>query len=63
LASSNSKGIAPGNYKLFAWEEIEDGAWQSSDFRKNYVGQGTAVHVEAGGRTATVGDLSAIPQQ
>jgi protocatechuate 3,4-dioxygenase beta subunit len=30
------KGIAPGGYKLFAWEEIEDGAYQNPDFLKTF---------------------------
>lgn len=25
-------GIAPGEYKLFAWEDVEPGAWQDPDF-------------------------------
>jgi hypothetical protein len=39
-------GIAPGNYKLFAWERIEDGAWQDPDFIKLYENRGTSVRVQ-----------------
>jgi hypothetical protein len=27
-------GLRPGTYKLFAWEEVDDGAWQDPEFRK-----------------------------
>jgi protocatechuate 3,4-dioxygenase beta subunit len=30
----NIKGIAPGGYKLFAWEEVESGACQDPEFLK-----------------------------
>jgi hypothetical protein len=29
-------GIAPGDYRLFSWDEVEDGAWQDPDFVKPY---------------------------
>ena len=29
-------GIAPGPYKIFAWAEIEQGAWQDNDFLRDY---------------------------
>jgi len=28
------KGIAPGRYKLFAWEDVEEGAYQDPEFIK-----------------------------
>jgi hypothetical protein len=37
------KGIAPGRYKLFAWEEVEEGAYQDPEFIKRFEGLGEAV--------------------
>jgi hypothetical protein len=28
------RGIAPGDYKLFSWDEVENGAWEDPDFLK-----------------------------
>lgn len=55
------KGIAPGDYKLFAWEDVEPGAWQNSDFLKTYEAHGKPIHMEAGGKTVMIGDLPSIP--
>ena len=30
------KGIAPGNYKLFAWEDVENGAYEDPEFLKGF---------------------------
>jgi len=43
-------GIAPGEYKLFAWEQIEDGAYQDPEFLKPYENQGQAVTIREGSR-------------
>jgi protocatechuate 3,4-dioxygenase beta subunit len=29
-------GLRPGAYKLFAWEEVDEGLWQDPEFRKKY---------------------------
>jgi hypothetical protein len=39
--------IAPGNYKVFAWEDVETGAWQDSNFLRLYETRGRAVTVSA----------------
>lgn len=41
-------GVAPGTYKLFAWEQIPTGAEQDSDFMREYDLLGTSVNVTAG---------------
>ena len=41
-------GITPGDYKLFAFDEVESGAWEDPDFLRNYEGQGKSVHVNEG---------------
>ena len=42
------QGIAPGTYKLFAWEDIEDGAWHDPDIMRAYESRGTSVRVRDG---------------
>ena len=43
------RGIAPGSYQLFAWEEVEPGAWQDPEFIRIYEGRGKAVQINEGG--------------
>jgi hypothetical protein len=38
-------GIAPGDYKVFAWEAAEPGSWQNPNFVRNYESRGTAIHI------------------
>ncbi|HLQ78548.1 MAG TPA: M56 family metallopeptidase, partial [Terriglobia bacterium] len=39
------RGLAPGDYKIYAWESIEDNAWFDPDLIKKYEPQGQAIHV------------------
>ena len=38
------RGIVPGDYKLFSWEEAEDGAWEDPDFLKPFEDKGERHH-------------------
>jgi len=50
------ESVPPGDYKLFAWEGIEDGAWLDPDVIELYESRGTAVAVgSASDQTVTVG--------
>jgi hypothetical protein len=40
------KGIAPGDYKLFAWETAEPGSWQNPNFVREYESRGTSVRIQ-----------------
>jgi hypothetical protein len=40
-------GIPPGDYKLFAWEEVENSAWQNSEFLKAEESRGQPIHISA----------------
>jgi Carboxypeptidase regulatory-like domain len=42
------RGIAPGAYRLFAWESIPDGAWENEDYLANFEQRGQSVTVSAG---------------
>jgi len=42
------RGIAPGSYTLYAWQDLEDGVYRDPDFLKSQEANGTAVRVEEG---------------
>lgn len=42
----NISDVTPGNYKLFAWEEIDRGMYFDPDFLQSYEDSGKAVRVE-----------------
>jgi hypothetical protein len=46
------RGLRPGDYTLFAWENVEGEAYYNPDFLKAYEGQGTALHMSEGDRKA-----------
>jgi protocatechuate 3,4-dioxygenase beta subunit len=52
-------GVAPGDYKLFSWAEVESGAWEDPEFLKLYEEKGEMISVEAGDQKTI--NLSAIP--
>ena len=51
-ASSPFKSVAPGEYRVYAWEEAEYGAWMDPDFMKPQEGRGEAVSIPEGARQA-----------
>jgi len=53
------KGIAAGGYKLFAWEEIEEGAYESPDFIKTFDALGEPRTIREGSRESA--QLKLIP--
>jgi hypothetical protein len=42
------QGIAPGDYKLFAWDDVDSGAWQDPEFLAPFEARGTKVAVTEG---------------
>ena len=40
------KGIAPGDYCLYAWSEVDEGAWQDPEFLKPFEKDSGAVSVD-----------------
>ena len=44
------QGISPGEYKLFAWEDVENGAYQDPEFLQPFENQGESVGIREGGR-------------
>lgn len=53
------KGVAPGDYKIYAWEDIEDGAEQDPDFMKPHESEGKTVSIKE--RSHETVQLKAIP--
>jgi protocatechuate 3,4-dioxygenase beta subunit len=49
----------PGSYKVFAWEDVETGAWMDSEFISKLEYRGQPVHVPEGGKETL--DVMAIP--
>jgi hypothetical protein len=43
------KGITPGEYKLFAWDEVENGEWFDPDFLLPFEVQGLTVRIPESG--------------
>ncbi len=54
-------GIPPGDYKAFAWEDVETGAWQDPDFIRLYENFGKPLRI--GERSQTNIELRLIPAQ
>jgi hypothetical protein len=46
-------GVAPGSWKVFAWESIQPSAYQNAEFIQKYEERGTSVTVAAGVRVNT----------
>jgi hypothetical protein len=42
-------GVAPGDYKVFAWEDVPLGAWQYPDFIREHEDTGETVRVDPSG--------------
>jgi len=41
-------GVAPGDYKMFAWDDVPGDSWQDPDFIRLYEDRGKPVHVSEG---------------
>jgi len=42
------RGLTPGSYTMFAWDDVEGGAWQDADFIRGFESRGTRVQVNDG---------------
>ncbi len=57
------RGLPPGSYTLYAWQDVEDGVWRDSDFLKSQEANGTSVKVEEGSSEKAGLKLSAVPEE
>jgi hypothetical protein len=44
------RGIAPGDYQVFAWDEVESGAWRDPAFLKKFESKGKSVSIKRSGQ-------------
>jgi hypothetical protein len=42
------RGVPPGDYKLFSWDQVENGAWQDPEFLKPFEEKGEEVKLQEG---------------
>jgi len=42
------RGVAPGSYTIYAWQDLEDGVYRDPDFLKSQEANGTALRVQEG---------------
>ena len=53
------RGLKPGDYRVLAWEDVEQGAPSDPEFTRKYEGQMKSVTLDSAGRQAV--QLNAIP--
>ena len=41
-------GVTPGDYKLFAFDAVDDTAWEDPDFIRTYEDRGKTIHLDEG---------------
>jgi hypothetical protein len=39
------RGVAPGSYSLFSWDQVEEHEWEDPEFMKAFAGKGAAISV------------------
>jgi hypothetical protein len=54
------RGIAPGDYKMFAWDVMPPGAYTNAAFLEKYEERGTSITIAAGAKATS--KLTAIPR-
>jgi hypothetical protein len=42
------RGIAPGDYKLFSWEQVQQNEWEDPDFLKAFEPKGESISLQEG---------------
>ncbi len=47
----NFRSVPPGDYKLFAWDSIEAGAYQDAEFLRPFEDYGQVIRVNEGSQT------------
>jgi protocatechuate 3,4-dioxygenase beta subunit len=59
FGSVHFDGVVPGDYKAFAWQDVESGAWQDPDFLRAYEDRGKPLHIGESGKESA--ELRLIP--
>src|SRR6185369_10973502 len=55
------RGIPPGDYQLFAWENVEERAWLNSEFMMKFFDTGLPVSVPA--KSSNTVQLPVMPEK
>ena len=53
------EGVPPGDYRAFAWEDVETGAWQDPDFIRTFENRGRPVRIDEDSTSSV--ELRVIP--
>jgi alpha-tubulin suppressor-like RCC1 family protein len=54
-------GVSPGEYRLFAWEDVETGAYQDPEFLQPFESKGESITIREGGHESR--QLKLIPTE
>ena len=57
------KDVAPGEYKVFAWEDVPAGAPQDPEFRKPFEKQGVAIRMQPNGHGKSIDRYRGRPRR
>jgi len=57
------RGLAPGRYTLFAWQDVEDNVYRDPDFLKSQEANGEAVKIEEGSHQTVELKLSPVGEE
>jgi hypothetical protein len=57
LGHFSFQGVPPGDYKVFAWESLDTGAYRSAEFLQPFENQGESVHISEGSSVSVQVDL------
>jgi protocatechuate 3,4-dioxygenase beta subunit len=57
------RGLAPGGYMLYAWQDLEDGVWRDADFLKSQETNGAAVKIDEGSHQQVGLKLSPVAEE
>ncbi len=57
------RGLAPGSYSAFAWQDVDDGLYYDAGFLRSQESNATSVKVDAGGQQKVDLKLSSIAEE
>jgi Carboxypeptidase regulatory-like domain len=57
------RGLAPGSYTLYAWQDVDDSVWRDPDFLKTQEANGASVKVEEGSSQKADLKVGAVPEE
>ena len=55
--------IPPGDYRVFAWEDVVSGAWQNPEFLRVYEDRGKPIQITEGGKQSVDAAIIPLPVQ